>query len=206
MRGPESFAVRRARHLVKAGRFAEAVEILSAHVRDHPSDARAWDWLARAYFEMGALEDAEAACEKVVNLWPEKARCWTNLGMIRRKLGDLAGAQSALARAIKLDPDYHRAREELAKVRRLLMLPRCAACQAPVGYGELHTCPTCGWHYHERCWQEQGGCVNQACGHTALADEQTTEEPSSSNAVRYGCVALLVACIGLAVALILLLK
>lgn len=156
-------ARRQARELLREGRPAEAARLLAQLLRDHPEDTRARDYLAAAYYEMGAFDESLEALQRVVKAWPHKARCWRNYAMLLRKVGRLQDAQGACEQALRRDPGYRKAQLEHRKVRRLLRLPVCEACGMPIEPGHLHACAGCGWDYHEDCWLDAGGCTNPAC-------------------------------------------
>lgn len=158
------YIIRRAKQLIEQNNAEEAARLLSTWLRDHPGDTRARDYLASAYFSMGAYQEALAALESVLKQWPHKARCWRNYAMVLRKLGRLDEAYDAANQAIEIDPNYAAARVELRKIRRLMRLPRCGACGLPVETADETPCRKCGWVYHEWCWSEAQGCINPACG------------------------------------------
>jgi Flp pilus assembly protein TadD len=115
---PES-PVGNARTLMERGQRRSAIELLRPWVADFPDDARAWETLGAAHFELENWKDAETAAREVVRLRPDSARAWCNWGMLLRKLGRLDEAERVQYRALNLDPAYDRARTELQKLHRL---------------------------------------------------------------------------------------
>ena len=183
---PASYVVRQAKRLIERGKAEEAAKILSTWLRDHPRDVRARDYLAAAYFEMGAYDEALAALDQVVREWPDKARCWCNYAMVLRKLGRLDEAYEAAVEAAEIDPEYRRAQVELRKIRRLMRLPTCSACGLPIEAADERGCARCGWVYHQWCWEEAGGCINPACG--ARIESTGPFRPRRTEATRRGCL------------------
>ncbi len=201
-------ARRQARQLIREGRPAEAARLLAQVLRDHPEDTRARDYLAAAYYDMGAHDESLEALRRVVEAWPHKARCWRNYAMLLRKVGRLEEAQQACDRALRRDPDYRKAQLEHRKIRRLLRLPVCEACGMPIEPADLRSCAGCGWDYHDDCWLDARGCTNPACRGEQLVI--TPGGPSAPGPVRRvparsGCLPWsLLAFLGLAVAVALL--
>ncbi|MEA3404063.1 MAG: tetratricopeptide repeat protein [Armatimonadota bacterium] len=111
-----SDAVRRAKDLIEAEQFDEAIGILEPWLEDNPEDAAAWSALGAAYFELEDYEAAAPAARKAVELRPESAREWCNLGTVLRKLGRLEEAANAQRRALAVEQDYDRALMELEKL------------------------------------------------------------------------------------------
>ncbi len=190
-----SYVVKQAKKLLARGKPEEAAKILSNWLRDHPSDTRARDYLAAAYFDMGAYAEALTALDHVVRQWPDKARCWCNYAMVLRKLGRLDEAYDAASEAARLDPDYRRAQVELKKIRRLMQLPTCGACGLPVEAVDERPCGSCGWIYHTWCWEEAGGCVNPACGARRELRPVRPGSPARNAGGCFGSVLLLVICV-----------
>jgi tetratricopeptide (TPR) repeat protein len=77
-------------------------------------------YLARAYLELGRLEEAVRRAQQGALLPPESAEAHYHLGRTyaaRRAEGDLAAARRAFERALELDAGYGPAREALTALR-----------------------------------------------------------------------------------------
>lgn len=98
--------------------FAQVLGVLSPWVREHTEDARAWELLSAAHFELKHWREAERAAAQAVRLNPESVRALCNWGAALRKAGRLQEARHTLARALALAPRDSRALVEMAKVAR----------------------------------------------------------------------------------------
>ncbi len=110
--------VAKAKRLIEQREFAKAKDLLAPWLREHPDDGAAWAVLGAAEFNLGDLERARRAAEKVTLLRPDSAQDWCNLGTILRKSGLHDEAEKAQGYALALDADYGRAKVELKKIRR----------------------------------------------------------------------------------------
>ncbi len=158
-----SYVRKQAKRLMENGHPEDAARLLAQWLYDHPYDTRARDYLAAAYYHMGAYEECLEQLERVVKDWPDKSRCWRNMAAVLRKLGRADEAYDAIMEALRLAPEDKIAQAELAKIRQLMRLPVCQICGLPIETIEEFVCPGCGWKYHDECWREGGGCLNPAC-------------------------------------------
>ncbi len=110
-------AVARAKRLLHQGMTGDALQLLQAHLEDHPYDRREWALLGALHFERGDWPAAEEAARRVLQLAPDSARDWCNLGVVLRKQGRLQEAAGAQQEALRLDPSYGRAQTELRKLQ-----------------------------------------------------------------------------------------
>jgi tetratricopeptide (TPR) repeat protein len=78
-----------------AGRYAEAVETLSAVLQTQPKDASIHYWLARSYYEQRAYDKAVTHAESAVKLAPQDAE-------FQRWLGRAYGAKAEQSRSFFL--------------------------------------------------------------------------------------------------------
>ena len=107
-----------AKRLIEHNEFAKARDLLAPWLKEHPDDGSAWAALGAAEFNLGDLERARRAAEKVTLLRPDSPQDWCNLGTILRKSGLHDEAEKAQGYALALDADYGRAKVELKKLRR----------------------------------------------------------------------------------------
>ena len=70
--------------------------------------------LAAQLLERGALQEAEALCQRATAVAPEIGLGWYNLGLIRRRQGDLAGALEAYREARRVQPEHPETHQNLA--------------------------------------------------------------------------------------------
>jgi len=111
--------------LLSVGRVDDALRVLRDRVQTAPSDAQAYNLLARTYFYMGRWEEAAAAAERAVALEPSASDYQLWLG---RAVGEKAAHASfvtavrmvprirgAFERAVQLDGANAAARTDLAE-------------------------------------------------------------------------------------------
>ena len=78
---------------VKLEEYKDAIDALSAYVKDHPDDFNGWFLLAGSYLEMDTEEEVLKgleAVEKAIALKPESYEAWELKGQIYRKLSKVA--------------------------------------------------------------------------------------------------------------------
>jgi tetratricopeptide (TPR) repeat protein len=93
----------RAAELERAGRLAEAADVLRAAA---PGDARTCSTLGRILLRLGAWRDAAAAYETALALAPGDAESLANYGVALAELGAPARAADAYRAALAADPDH----------------------------------------------------------------------------------------------------
>ncbi|MBA4032751.1 MAG: hypothetical protein C0478_17930 [Planctomyces sp.] len=90
--------------LIRSGRAAEAIPILSAYLSQHPTDT--WVLSERAYAKKftgdyaGAIEDRT----EIVRLKPDSPHSFTGRGNVLADVGELRAAIKDFSSAIELDP------------------------------------------------------------------------------------------------------
>jgi tetratricopeptide (TPR) repeat protein len=94
----------RALSALDAGRFDEAVVMLSDLVRRSPQDPDSNYYLGLAYFRSDRPREARPYLERATQLAPARAPAWKALGLTLLKISDYPPASAALARACELDP------------------------------------------------------------------------------------------------------
>jgi predicted Zn-dependent protease len=97
--GPEAL---RLRAWIRAGqhRFREAAELAREATRRAPDDARAFGALGDALLELGDVDGATVAIERMVSLRPDGAG-YARIAYLRELTGDREGADEALALALR---------------------------------------------------------------------------------------------------------
>jgi predicted TPR repeat methyltransferase len=91
------------RMLLRAGRFAEAAEVLAPLAQSHPGAADVHHDLAAALAQSGRVDAAIGHFRRAVELRPDYAEAYCNLGVALEERGDVAAA--AYGRARELRPD-----------------------------------------------------------------------------------------------------
>jgi tetratricopeptide (TPR) repeat protein len=103
---PDSAAglLRRGRALVARGRYAEAVAVLDAALRETPDDPLVLNELGVALREVGNLARAEAVCRKAAEAEPPRVRASAlyNLGRVLERRRDTAAALAAYRDSLQL--------------------------------------------------------------------------------------------------------
>ncbi|HJN14410.1 MAG TPA: tetratricopeptide repeat protein, partial [Armatimonadota bacterium] len=99
------------------GEFHPVVEILVPWLESALDDARAWQVLGAAYFELQLYDLAEEATSRAMQLLPKSALAHSNWGTVLRKLGRHDEATTAQYQALRLAPGFRRACAELRKVK-----------------------------------------------------------------------------------------
>jgi tetratricopeptide (TPR) repeat protein len=80
---------------------ARSVRDWARRERDRPAPQR---FASRIYEDQGAVDLAEQAAQRAVDLGPTDASAWERLGRLRLRLGDRPGALQALRSAVALQP------------------------------------------------------------------------------------------------------
>ena len=94
----------RGRALLQGGASEAALVELEAALAADPERFEAELSLANALYELGRVEEAEAAYRRVLERRPAEYRALNNLGVLSAERGDLAEAASLFERALKRDP------------------------------------------------------------------------------------------------------
>ena len=102
--------------LLKQGKFADAIEMLSQAAQETPNDEGIWRLLGAAYSSLNTPDShlkAEDAFTRAVALAPTVARSHFNLAIAQQAAGSIEPARQSLERALSLQPDYAQARARL---------------------------------------------------------------------------------------------
>ena len=105
--------------LLKSGRADEALSELQAHIRKDPSDAEAWNLMARVYFQLERWDDAIRAGEKSVELKPSSSEYHLWLGRAYGEKADASGGLGALGLVRKVKSEFEKAVELDPKAQNL---------------------------------------------------------------------------------------
>lgn len=100
----------------QAGRYDEAIRVLTEFVTAEPTNEPAWRMLGACHFQQRQYPETEGALRRCTQLAPDDAAVWTNLGVAIRKQRRWAEARECLDCALRLDPNSTHAREEIEKV------------------------------------------------------------------------------------------
>ena len=114
---------------VEAGRFDEAVRILSAIVGADPNSSEAHFYLGLAHFRAGRSAAARPPLERATALAPTNAQAWKILGLASTSSADPGSAAAALRKACDLAPRDEESCYYLA--RNLHALGHYEAARAP---------------------------------------------------------------------------
>jgi tetratricopeptide (TPR) repeat protein len=95
--------------LLQAGKANEALQLLNAQVQGNPQDARAYNLLARVYFQMQRWEDAIHAAEKSVALSGQDSEYHQWLARSQGRKAEVAGPISALFLVRKVKAEFEKA-------------------------------------------------------------------------------------------------
>lgn len=97
--------ISRADHLIRRGRYAEAVEMLHEVLVDEPDSMPALLNLGIAYTESGQNDEAIRALTFYISRDDANAEAWEALGCAHLRKSDFADAERALDRARVLNPE-----------------------------------------------------------------------------------------------------
>ncbi len=86
--------------------FKTAVTLLEPYVKDNPTNAKAWEFLGRAYIGAGTLDQADAALNKALSLDPKlKPTVLLALATVAEARGDLRKANDLLNDTVREGPE-----------------------------------------------------------------------------------------------------
>jgi len=108
-RGDSELAIERARHQFDGGRYAEAVDTLTATIVQEPQDSAAYFWLGRAQFELRDYTSAIKSLERSVELSPADSE-------FHRWLGRFYGQEAGRKRSLSLAARVRRQFEDAVRV------------------------------------------------------------------------------------------
>lgn len=95
----------------RAGRYSEAIEICRTGLARHPSYLSARVTLGRALIELGALEEARAELERVIEAAPENLAAIRGLAEIHHRRGEIPEATEHYRSALEITEHNALARE-----------------------------------------------------------------------------------------------
>ena len=110
---PPKHVIDRLLNVYKAGQLSSVVEEAQALVKDFPEAFLIWNILGAAAAQLGMLEQARSAFQKVISLKPNYADAYNNLGNVLNELGEQEQAILSYQRAIDIKPDYAEAYNNL---------------------------------------------------------------------------------------------
>jgi len=91
--------------LYEAARFNEAAEAFKHSIKQDPSNAEAYYYLANSYFRMYRDKEAVKAYKRVIELKPNHFLAYNNLGTAYHRLGDFKEAINSYEKALRVKPD-----------------------------------------------------------------------------------------------------
>ena len=103
---PPKHVTDRLLNVYKVGQLSLAVEDARALVKDYPEAFLIWNILGAAAAQLGMLEQAKSAFQKVISLKPDYVDAYNNLGNVLNELGEQEQAILSYERAIDIKPDY----------------------------------------------------------------------------------------------------
>ena len=100
-------------HLLSTGNPHAAATVLERARALEPAQASIREALARAYYSMGRVRDAEAEFAAALEIEPVNDYAHFGVGLCRLRAGDRAGARGhlRLAVAMRPEPEYRKALE-----------------------------------------------------------------------------------------------
>jgi Flp pilus assembly protein TadD len=99
----------------KAGRYKEAIDLLTTAVQEDPRNADAYNYLGFSYRNLGQTDNAAAMYRQALELDPNHKPALEYYGELFLTLKDLKGAQTQLARLVELCPKRCAERGELER-------------------------------------------------------------------------------------------
>lgn len=97
--------LQRAEQLFEYGKTAEAIDEITAVLKNYPGHPEAHNDLGVIYFQSGDLQQATYHFEQALTSDPEYQSAWKNLGDIMTSLGTLEQAIQAYQKALEIDPN-----------------------------------------------------------------------------------------------------
>jgi tetratricopeptide (TPR) repeat protein len=103
---PDNFEALKARAWVLLGKheFAAALEVAERLNQRMPDDLLVYGLLTDAYVELGRYEEAEEACQWMLDLRPGNIPAFTRAAYLRELFGDLEGAAELMVKAYERTP------------------------------------------------------------------------------------------------------
>lgn len=103
-------------HMLRAGRWDAARDLLGRLTREHPRIAEVHWLVATLHFETGELEAAQHALSRTLELDPGRASPHALLGEIRLRQGNLQDAENCFRQTLALQPDHLPAATSLGRL------------------------------------------------------------------------------------------
>ncbi|HSE20854.1 MAG TPA: TonB family protein [Pyrinomonadaceae bacterium] len=90
--------------LIKAGKNAEAIDVLQRFIKTNKQDGLGWYYLGVAFLQVQNFKKAVDAFEHATTLLPDSANAYNALGYAYLRRARLDDANKALTKALALDP------------------------------------------------------------------------------------------------------
>lgn len=91
---------------------ARGLAVMELHLKDHPSDAQAWDLMCAYLLNIGRLGAAREAGRRALELDPDNGIFHYNLACVLAMLGELREALESLGMAIDCDAELRQFAKE----------------------------------------------------------------------------------------------
>ncbi|MGR3913431.1 MAG: sulfotransferase [Gammaproteobacteria bacterium] len=104
------------RELIKD--YFGVVDIARKMLAREPKNARAWNSLGSAYFQLDGIDKAAASYDKAIALAPDAAEYRNNRGLAHASKGEKAEAEQHYRRALELSPGYAEAYRNLVAMKK----------------------------------------------------------------------------------------
>jgi tetratricopeptide (TPR) repeat protein len=101
---------------MRAGRYDEAVEVLTRAIERRPDFAEAWNKRATTWYLAGELEKSLADCEQVVRRNPQHFGALAGFGQIYLRLERYERALDYFRRALAVNPNLGEVREVIRRI------------------------------------------------------------------------------------------
>lgn len=101
--------------LYQNGQLIEAIDHAKSLILEFPSSLNVWNILGAASIQLGKLEQAQEAFQKVIALNHNNAEAYNNLGNVLQIKGKIDDALDAYKAALKINPEYFDAHKNMGK-------------------------------------------------------------------------------------------
>ena len=117
-----SESLQRVIELVQGGRWQDARTLGEQLCRGEPRNAQVWFMLGAIHGQLGAFEDAESCCRRVIELEPLMPAAYYNLGVALLRQDRPQEAVFPFSRAAELNPAFAEAFHDLGNAQQMLGL------------------------------------------------------------------------------------